>query len=139
MRSAVNLLAGLIFGLGLLISGLANPAKVLNFLDLAGTFDPSLLFVMAPAVAVTFIGYRLVLRRDKPLLADRFALPAVKDIDARPRRRRWPVRHQLGSIGLLPGTGRHLASTPGKGDAYLRARHAGRHRAGAPHQALQPE
>ena len=60
MREAVNFLAGLIFGLGLLISGMANPAKLRNFLDLAGTFDPSLIFVMAGAVVVTFIGYRLV-------------------------------------------------------------------------------
>jgi uncharacterized membrane protein YedE/YeeE len=83
MRNAANFLAGLIFGLGLLISGLANPAKVQNFLDLAGSFDPSLLFVMGAAVAVTLLGYRLVLRRAKPLLGERFSLPAAKDIDAR--------------------------------------------------------
>jgi hypothetical protein len=83
MRTAVNLLAGLVFGLGLLISGMANPAKVQNFLDLAGGFDPSLIFVMAGAVVVTLVGYRFVLRRPKPLLAERFHLPAVKDIDAR--------------------------------------------------------
>ena len=83
MRTAVNLLAGLVFGLGLLISGMANPAKVQNFLDLAGGFDPSLIFVMAGAVVVTLVGYRFVLRRPKPLLAERFYLPAVKDIDAR--------------------------------------------------------
>ena len=83
MRQAVNLLAGVIFGLGLLISGMANPAKVQNFLDLAGTFDPSLIFVMAGAVAVTFVGYRLVLRRPKPVLAERFYLPASDIIDGR--------------------------------------------------------
>lgn len=82
MREAVNFLAGLIFGLGLLISGMANPAKVQNFLDLAGTFDPSLIFVMAGAVVVTFIGYRLVLR-ERPILADRFYLPAASIIDGR--------------------------------------------------------
>lgn len=83
MRNLVNLLAGLVFGLGLLISGMANPAKVQNFLDPFGTFDPSLIFVMAGAVLVTFIGYRLVLSRPKPMLAPRFFLPAAKDIDAR--------------------------------------------------------
>ena len=83
MREAVNFLAGLIFGLGLLISGMANPAKLRNFLDLAGTFDPSLIFVMAGAVVVTFIGYRLVLRRERPILADRFYLPAASIIDGR--------------------------------------------------------
>jgi uncharacterized membrane protein YedE/YeeE len=54
-----------------------------NFLDLAGTFDPSLIFAMAGAVVVTLVGYRLVLRRPKPVLGERFHLPAVKDIDAR--------------------------------------------------------
>lgn len=83
MREAVNFLAGLLFGLGLLISGMANPTKVQNFLDLAGTFDPSLIFVMAGAVVVTFIGYRLVLRRKRPLLAERFYLPAASIIDGR--------------------------------------------------------
>jgi uncharacterized protein len=83
MRNLVNVAAGLIFGLGLLISGMANPAKVQNFLDLAGSFDPSLIFVMGGAVLVTLAGYRLVLRRQRPLLADRFFLPTLKDIDAR--------------------------------------------------------
>jgi uncharacterized membrane protein YedE/YeeE len=83
MRQAVNLIAGLIFGLGLLISGMANPAKVQNFLDIAGSFDPSLIFVMAGAVAVTFIGYRMVLKRPKPILAERFYLPNSSIIDGR--------------------------------------------------------
>ncbi len=83
MRNVTNLVAGLVFGLGLLISGMANPAKVQNFLDPFGTFDPSLIFVMAGAAVVTLIGYRLLLRRPKPVLAARFYLPAAKDIDAR--------------------------------------------------------
>ena len=56
MRILVNLIAGILFGLGLLVSGMANPAKVLNFLDLAGTWDPSLAFVMAGAIAVALPG-----------------------------------------------------------------------------------
>jgi uncharacterized protein len=83
MRAAINFIAGLIFGLGLLISGMANPAKVQNFLDLAGTFDPSLIFVMLGAVVVTFVGYRLVLRRPRPLLAEKFLVPTLKEIDGR--------------------------------------------------------
>ena len=82
MRLLANLAAGLIFGLGLLISGMANPAKVQNFLDLAGSFDPSLIFVMAGAVVVTFIGYRLVSRRTKPVLGEVFRIPTRSDIDA---------------------------------------------------------
>lgn len=83
MSFLVNLGIGLLFGLGLVISGMANPAKVLNFLDLAGTWDPSLAFVMGGAVIVTFIGYRLLLKRDRPLLAPKFQLPTRTDIDAR--------------------------------------------------------
>lgn len=82
MRILANALAGLVFGLGLLISGMANPAKVQNFLDLAGAFDPSLIFVMAGAVVVTFLGYRLVLRRPKPVFAELFRLPTRNEIDA---------------------------------------------------------
>jgi uncharacterized membrane protein YedE/YeeE len=74
---------GFVFGLGLVISGMSNPAKVLNFLDLFGTWDPSLAFVMAGAVVVTFIGYRLVLTRQAPLLGGRFDLPTRRDIDPR--------------------------------------------------------
>jgi uncharacterized membrane protein YedE/YeeE len=78
---------GLIFGLGLLLSGMSDPAKVLNFLDLAGisagTWDPSLAFVMAGAVGVGFVGYRYVLRRPQPLFAERFHLPTRRDLDLR--------------------------------------------------------
>lgn len=78
---------GLIFGLGLVIAGMSNPAKVLNFLDVAGIgsgiWDPSLAFVLAGAIAVTFVGYKLVLRRGQPIFGERFHLPTAQDIDAR--------------------------------------------------------
>jgi uncharacterized protein len=83
VRIAINALAGLIFGFGLLISGMANPAKVQNFLDLAGAFDPSLIFVMLGAVIVTFLGYRLTFQRSRPVLAERFSLPTLKDVNTR--------------------------------------------------------
>jgi uncharacterized membrane protein YedE/YeeE len=76
-----NLVLGLVFGLGLILSGMANPAKVLNFLDVAGSWDPSLAFVMAGAIAVTATGYALVLRRSRPLLQTAFDLPATTPID----------------------------------------------------------
>ena len=63
MSFLVNLALGLLFGAGLVVSGMADPAKVLNFLDLLGTWDPSLAFVMGGAVLVAFIGYRLVWAR----------------------------------------------------------------------------
>ena len=77
------LIAGLVFGLGLVISGMANPAKVLNFLDLAGNWDPSLAFVMGGAIAVALPGYKLVGRRLRPLFADAFQMPSRDDVDAR--------------------------------------------------------
>lgn len=86
-RIALSLAAGLLFGTGILLSGMANPAKVLNFFDLGGipdgTWDPSLGFVMGGALIVTAIGYRLVLRRPAPLVADNFHLPAARALDAR--------------------------------------------------------
>ena len=82
MRATITaLLAGLIFGLGLVISGMSNPAKVLNFLDVAGNWDPSLAFVMAGAIFVTSIGYRLILRQEAPKVATASALPTRRDID----------------------------------------------------------
>jgi len=83
MSFLVNLGLGLLFGLGLVISGMADPAKVLNFLDLFGTWDPSLAFVMGGAVIVAFFGYRLVLSRGSPVVGETFHLPNRSDIDHR--------------------------------------------------------
>lgn len=83
MRMISAFTVGLIFGLGIAVSGMINPAKVLNFFDIAGHWDPSLIFVMGGALITTFIGYRLVLRRPAPLIEDRFQLPTNSTIDAR--------------------------------------------------------
>mgnify|MGYP001344759148 CR=1 FL=1 len=83
MSFLVNLALGLLFGVGLVVSGMADPAKVLNFLDLFGTWDPSLAFVMGGAVIVAFVGYRLVLARGEPIVGSSFHLPTRSDIDAR--------------------------------------------------------
>ncbi|GGF30594.1 membrane protein [Youhaiella tibetensis] len=72
---------GLIFGTGIALSGMINPAKVLNFFDLAGAWDPSLAFVMAGALVVTALGYRFVLKRSRPALDTRFHLPAKRRLD----------------------------------------------------------
>ena len=74
-------LIGLVFGTGIAISGMANPAKVLNFFDIGGTWDPSLALVMASALVVTAIGYRVVLRRDRPIAEARFHLPTGRKLD----------------------------------------------------------
>ena len=83
MRLVSTYLIGLIFGVGISISGMANPAKVLNFFDIAGTWDPSLVFVMGGAVVVAFFGYKIVLRRSVPMLEAKFHLPDNPRIDAR--------------------------------------------------------
>lgn len=81
LRFLVALAAGLLFGLGLAISGMLNPAKVQAFLDVAGAWDPSLVFVLGAGVLVAFLGYRLALAFDKPLLDSRLHLPAKAQID----------------------------------------------------------
>ena len=83
IRSASALLAGTVFGLGLAVSQMINPAKVLAFLDLLGRWDPSLALVMAGAVGVAFAGFRLASRRSKPVLGEKFDLPRAMAIDGR--------------------------------------------------------
>lgn len=82
MRNILGFVAGLIFGLGLIISGMADPAKVLNFLDILGSWDPSLAFVMGGASLTAFVGYRLVWRRGNPVMSSKFDLPTSAAIDA---------------------------------------------------------
>ena len=79
MNSAAAFAAGLVFGIGLLVSGMANPAKVLGFLDFAGRWDPSLLVVMATAVPVAALAYL----RKTTLAGVAITLPAKRDIDRR--------------------------------------------------------
>jgi uncharacterized membrane protein YedE/YeeE len=78
-----SFIAGVIFGLGLIVSGMANPAKVLGFLDLAGRWDPSLAFVMAGAVAVAAFAFAIARRRAVSVLGGRISLPATRAIDRR--------------------------------------------------------
>jgi hypothetical protein len=86
MSFFIHLGIGLLFGIGLVVSGMSDPTRVLNFLDLAllrvGQWDPSLAFVLAGAVGVSTIGYKLVLSRAQPLFADDFHLPMSRVIDA---------------------------------------------------------
>ena len=83
MRLLTAFLIGLVFGTGIAVSGMINPAKVLNFFDIAGSWDPSLAFVMGGALITTFAGYRLILRRRGPMRAPAFQLPPARRIDAR--------------------------------------------------------
>lgn len=83
MKTLASYAAGLLFGLGLAVSGMTDPARVLGFLDVAGAWDPTLMFVLGGAVVTTFIGYRLVLRRSTPLLGGVFQLPTKQELDAK--------------------------------------------------------
>lgn len=88
--------AGLIFGLGLLLAGMANPAKVLAFLDITGNWDPSLALVMGGAIAVSAIGFYLTRQRSAPLFGDSFQVPTNRKLDK---------RLVLGALGFGVGWG----------------------------------
>lgn len=83
LKAVMGYVAGLLFGLGLGISGMTDPARVLGFLDLFGAWDPTLMFVLGGAVVTNFIGYRLVLKRPNPVLGGTFQLPTRQDLDGR--------------------------------------------------------
>jgi uncharacterized membrane protein YedE/YeeE len=76
-----GLATGLVFGIGLVVSGMTQPAKVLGFLDIFGTWDPTLAFVMAGALVVAAPGFYLARRRGRPLVAAQFRWPTAADID----------------------------------------------------------
>jgi uncharacterized protein len=103
MRMMASLLCGLVFGAGLLISGMVQPTKVLGFLDIFGAWDPSLAVVMAAALAVSVPGFMLANGRARPLLAAKSFWPTRRDID-----RPLVVGAALfgvgwGLVGLCPG------------------------------------
>ena len=83
MKAWPALIAGILFGLGLTLSGMSDPAKVLGFLNIAGDWVPDLIFVMGGAVVVTLIFTPLVVKRSRPLLADSFSLPTTQTLDKR--------------------------------------------------------
>ena len=80
-RGLAAFVAGGLFSLGLVLAEMTNPVKVLNFLDVGGAWDPSLMVVLGVAVLTTGVGYRMILRRPGPLLAPHFALPKRTDVD----------------------------------------------------------
>jgi len=100
-----SLLAGLVFGLGLIVSGMANPAKVLGFLDLAGPWDPSLAFVMAGAIAVGFFAFLLAKKRRLSLMGAEMRLPAAGRIDRRLVAGSLLFGAGWGLAGFCPGPG----------------------------------
>ena len=104
MARAVSAFAvGLLFGLGLIVSGMANPAKVLAFLDVTGRWDPSLALVMAGAVTVSAVGYRVARRRGRPVFAPRLDIPTRRDLDPRLIAGAAVFGLGWGLAGLCPG------------------------------------
>jgi uncharacterized protein len=82
IQIAVAFAVGVLFALGLVVSEMINPARVIGFLDVTGRWDPTLLLVMAGALAITLSSFPLILRRTKPLLATQFSLPTKSRIDS---------------------------------------------------------
>ncbi len=119
MKVISALFAGMLFGLGIAISGMANPAKVQNFFDIAGTWDPSLAFVMGGALAVAAIGYRLIFSNlEAPLQAHEFNLPKLKSIDRQLVSGAAVFGIGWGITGFCPG-GAIPALSLGHGDTYV--------------------
>lgn len=81
MQLIISLIAGILFGLGMIISGMFNPYKVLNFFDILGSFDASMIFVMGGALLTTLIGFQIAKKRGKTLTGGVFHLPTKVDID----------------------------------------------------------
>ncbi|MGH6770181.1 MAG: DUF6691 family protein [Xanthobacteraceae bacterium] len=103
MSIVAALLCGFVFGLGLLISGMTQPSKVLGFLDIFGGWDASLAVVMAAALIVSHLGDRLVRRREQPVLAEKFDLPTKAVIDAPLIAGAALFGVGWGLVGLCPG------------------------------------
>ena len=103
LNKIFSLLSGLIFGIGLTISSMINPAKVIGFLDITGNWDPSLIFVMIGAIALCSPAFYLLKKRVKPLFSQEFEKPTIKDLD-----RHLIIGSSLfglgwGMVGFCPG------------------------------------
>jgi uncharacterized membrane protein YedE/YeeE len=103
LQAVFALLAGALFGAGLAVSGMANPAKVLGFLDIAGAWDPTLAFVMLGALLVTAPAFRWVLKRRAPWFGPRFAMPTKTDLEPRLVAGSALFGIGWGMAGLCPG------------------------------------
>ncbi len=126
MNILLSLIAGLLFGLGLIVAGMANPHKVLGFLDLAGNWDPSLALVMGGAIPISAIAFWLAGRRDVSILGHAIQLPKIRNLD-----RRLIIGGLLfgvgwGLAGICPGPALVLLGTGAwKGIVFVAAMLAG--------------
>lgn len=118
MKLVATYVSGLVFGIGLVLSGLSNPAKVLGFLDLAGVWDPSLAFTMGGAVLTAFLGYRWVLGKAHPLFAEAFSLPTRRHVDGHLVAGAAMFGVGWGLVGYCPGPA-VVALTLGHSQTYV--------------------
>ena len=118
MTLLIAAVSGLLFGLGLILSGMANPAKVLGFLDLAGPWDPSLALVMVGAIAVGLVAFSLARRRSLSWLGEPMRLPAAGDIDRRLVLGGLAFGIGWGLAGFCPGPAL-VATAMGQGKAIV--------------------
>jgi len=98
-----GLVVGLIFGAGLALSDMVNPARVLAFLDLAGDWDPTLAFVMGGAIVPSAVGYALAKRMHRPLMAEEFRIPQNRDVEPHLVAGAAMFGVGWGLVGLCPG------------------------------------
>lgn len=126
MNIIVSLLAGLIFGIGLIVSGMADPAKVLGFLDITRLWDPSLAFVMGGAIGVGFFAFGSAKKRARPVCAAEMQLPNSQQIDKRLIGGSVLFGVGWGLAGICPGPGLVLLGAGiGKGAVFVAAMIAG--------------
>lgn len=81
MNLLVNFIIGMLFSIGLVLSSMINPKKVIGFLDIFGNWDPSLIFVMLGGICVNLIFFKIILKRSSPVLGAKFSLPEIKQVD----------------------------------------------------------
>ncbi len=126
MSVLISLLIGLVFGCGLIVSGMSNPAKVLAFLDLAGDWDPSLALVMAGAIAVGLVAFRIAGRRPTSLRGKPLQMPTARQIDRRLLAGSALFGIGWGLAGICPGPALVLLGTgAAKGFVFVLAMLAG--------------
>ena len=118
-RLLTAFLAGALFGTGLLVSEMTNPSKVIAFLNVFGNWDPSLAVVLASALLTTFVGYRLVFRRQRPLFNEEFSLPTRSDLDIRLIIGAALFGIGWGLSGLCPGPAFSLSAFGGEQVLYF--------------------
>lgn len=103
MKDLVTFFVGVMFAMGFGLAGVTRPATIVNFLDFTGRWDPTVMLVMGAAVVTTFTAYRLMFRRNKPVLAPVFSIPTRRDIDSRLLVGSAIFGAGWGLVGLCPG------------------------------------